>query len=137
MEPLTDDPKPDEKTCQQVATVAGKMAARHGLGGGPYQQATGVNSPEEALVVLAECLRLLGPEPENLQPARDGLLRVREAARRANVSESTIRQACQRGLLCHSRFGSGRGTYRIKPEDLDQYVRDQQVVGVNRQLRHL
>ena len=31
MEPLTDDPKPDETTCRKIAITAGKMAARHGF----------------------------------------------------------------------------------------------------------
>lgn len=47
-------------------------------------------------------------------------LTVKQAAQKLNVSIDTIYQLCEAGKLKHQRVGSGRGTIRIKPADLQR-----------------
>lgn len=50
------------------------------------------------------------------------LLTVREAARRLNLSPSTVYELINRGkLMCH-RVGCGRGVLRISEDDLESYL---------------
>ena len=70
------------------------------------------------------------PQDLNLQPStpserddlRSRLLTVCEAATLLNVSSSLIYHLIDsRKLSCH-RIGAGRGTIRIRKEDLDEYL---------------
>lgn len=116
MEPLTDDPKPDEKTCRQVATVAGKMAARHGLGGDASRLSQQVRTPEDALALLADCLRLLEEKPP-----QQGPFIIEEVALRWGVSVRTVGNLVRSGALGCFRPGSGRGVIRISEEHITAY----------------
>jgi excisionase family DNA binding protein len=118
MEPLDDTPKPDQATCEKVATIAGKMAARHGLGGEPYRQATKVEGPEDVLSLLADCLRLLNETPE---PPTTGGLTVAQAATRLGCSQRSLYDMVGDGRISHYRVGGGRGSIRFRPEDLADY----------------
>jgi len=55
-------------------------------------------------------------------------LTVKAAADSVGVAAGTIYEACRSGELRHYRFGRGRGTIRISPEDLCTYVRTKAVV---------
>ena len=51
------------------------------------------------------------------------LLTVKEVARRLRVSASLVYQLVDSGKLgCH-RIGNGRGAIRIRPDDVDTYLR--------------
>jgi excisionase family DNA binding protein len=114
-----DDPR-------EVAITATKKLALLGLGDGNlYRQALAVESPQDCAAVLMDCLSAIGVEPEP-EPESNGLLTVRQAARRLRVSETVIRDACRNGTLRHSRFGSGRGTIRIALEALEAFQSDNQ-----------
>ena len=47
---------------------------------------------------------------------------VREAAKRLEVSVSTIYALCAKGLMPHSRVGLGRGVVRISEDDLKVFL---------------
>jgi excisionase family DNA binding protein len=49
-------------------------------------------------------------------------MRVKEAAGRLEVSQSTVYELCARGLLPHVRVGAGRGAIRINEDDLRAYL---------------
>jgi excisionase family DNA binding protein len=50
------------------------------------------------------------------------MLRVREAAERLKCSEALVYELCAQRRLAHVRLGLGRGTIRIRPEDLDAFI---------------
>jgi hypothetical protein len=52
------------------------------------------------------------------------LLSLRDAATILNCSPDTVRRLCKLGLLLHCYVGSGRGRIRIRPIDLDEYLRN-------------
>ena len=116
MEPLDDTPKPVEATCRKVATIAAKMAARHGLGGDPSRQARNVQTPEDALTLLADCLRLLEEKPP-----QQGPFTVEEVAKRWGVSVRTVGDLVRNGQLGCFRPGNGRGVIRISEEHIAEY----------------
>jgi len=132
MEPLDDTPKPDIATCQKVATVAGKMAARHGLGGDPSRQARDVRTPQDALSLLADCLRLLEEKPP-----QQGPFTVEEVAQRWGVSVRTVGDLVRNGQLGCFRPGNGRGVIRISEEHIAEYERQQPARPSTRRHRHL
>jgi excisionase family DNA binding protein len=47
---------------------------------------------------------------------------VKEAAAILHVSPATVYQLCSERKLVHFRVGSGRGTIRVRQEDLDAFV---------------
>jgi excisionase family DNA binding protein len=55
------------------------------------------------------------------------LLTVREAARRLEVSAATVYALCAERKLTHLRVGTGRGTIRIRVEDLVAFVDSRKV----------
>jgi excisionase family DNA binding protein len=59
-------------------------------------------------------------------PAADTPLTVQQAAKRFNVSARTLYALCNERKLPHSRVGTGRGTIRIMPSDLKEYLRQSQ-----------
>jgi excisionase family DNA binding protein len=132
MEPLDDTPKPDEPVCRKVAKVAAKMAARHGLGGEPAREAQRVRTPEAALSLLADCLRLLEEKPP-----QQGPFTVEEVAERWGVSVRTVGDLVRNGQLGCFRPGNGRGVIRISEDHIAEYERQQPARPSTRRHRHL
>lgn len=52
----------------------------------------------------------------------DELLTVEDVAARLNVTPRTVRGWLTRGWLVGYRFGVERGTWRIKPADLERFI---------------
>lgn len=50
------------------------------------------------------------------------LLNVPDVARELNVSKACVYALVARGVLPHVRIGTGRGTIRVKPEDLQHFI---------------
>jgi excisionase family DNA binding protein len=48
---------------------------------------------------------------------------VRQVAERLGVSRAIVYQLCAQKKLAHVRVGVGRGTIRIREQDLDDYLR--------------
>jgi len=99
--------------CGQIVRVAadGLFAAGHTE---LYRQGVPLSAmaePLDALVYLRDCLTVL---------EKPSLLTVAQAAASLNVSPGTIYRLIECGKLRHSRYGGGRGTIRIRPEDLAQ-----------------
>lgn len=67
--------------------------------------------PLDALVYLRDCLTAV---------EKPSMLTVADAATALNVSPGTVYRLIESGKLRHSRYGGGRGTIRIRPEDLAQ-----------------
>lgn len=118
MEPLDDTPKPDLEKCREVARMAGKIAARHKLGGDPVRMGREVEGPEDCLALLADCLRLLQLNETEQEPVT---MTVAQAARRLGCSERTLYDMVRDNRIGHYRVGSGRGSIRFRPEDLAGY----------------
>ena len=55
-------------------------------------------------------------------PASDAPLTVQQAAALFNIPARTLYALCADGSLPHARIGTGRGTIRIKPADLNRLV---------------
>ncbi len=49
-------------------------------------------------------------------------MKVREAAKRLEVSSSIVYGLCAQGRLPHVRVGLGRGTIRISEDDLKSFL---------------
>ncbi len=49
-------------------------------------------------------------------------LRIKEVAERLGVCQATAYQLCARRKLAHVRVGTGRGTIRVKEQDLDEFI---------------
>jgi excisionase family DNA binding protein len=73
--------------------------------------------PLEVKTFLAECVQAC-------QTTKDtsDLLTVAQAAERLGVSPRTLYRLCEEGKLAHQHIGSGRGTIRIRPEDLGAFA---------------
>lgn len=52
------------------------------------------------------------------------LLRVKDVAERLNVHLCTAYELIHEGKLPFLRVGSGRGTIRVRPADLDRFISD-------------
>jgi excisionase family DNA binding protein len=50
------------------------------------------------------------------------LLKVKEAAQAMNVSPDTVYDLVNSGALPSIRIGTGRGTIRIKPTELEKFL---------------
>jgi excisionase family DNA binding protein len=131
MEPLSDAPKPDLATCQDVATYVSKMSARHGLGGDICRLAQSVKGPEDTLALLADCLAALQTEGNDSGP-----FTVEEVAERWSVSVRTVGDLIRNGQLGCFRPGNGRGVVRISTEHIAEYEHGQ-TNGRNGRHRHL
>jgi excisionase family DNA binding protein len=78
----------------------------------------GLADPLNVKAFLAECIRTcLAPTTD------DDLLKVTNAAGRLNTSPRTVYRLCEKGELPHLHVGSGRGTIRIRSEDLAAFMR--------------
>ena len=114
MEPLDDTPKPDKKKCREVARMAGKIAARHKLGGDTVRMGREVEEPEDCLALLADCLRLLHPN-ETGQPEEGPVtMTVAQAARRLGCSERTLYDIVRGNRIGHYR-GHDRQQLQLCP----------------------
>jgi excisionase family DNA binding protein len=56
-------------------------------------------------------------------------LTVKQVADRLQVSQATVYQLCAQGKMPHNRFGVGRGTIRISPEQLQRYLEETEGAG--------
>jgi len=123
MEPLDDNiPKPDLEDCQDVAKTAGKLAGIFHLGSEPYRSLSEIQGPADCFSMLADCLQLLGDQPEPEQPEESpATMTVAQAARRLGCSERTLYDMVRDDRIGHYRVGSGRGSIRFRPEDLADY----------------
>ena len=106
-------PLVDPLAPEWIIEQAADRACRLGLAE-LYRKAEGLKTFREARVYLAECIAAEAP---NGKPTGD-LLTVKQAARLLNVSDWTIYDLCEIGRLRHQRIGIGRGTIRIRKEDL-------------------
>jgi excisionase family DNA binding protein len=66
---------------------------------------------------------------QSAQP-EPALLTVKEAAERLGVSGRAVYDLVSRGLLPCKRIGTGRGTIRVAPQDLESYLQHSQQKGV-------
>ena len=55
------------------------------------------------------------------------MLTVKQAAERLKCSSALVYQLCAERRLAHVRLGLGRGTIRIREDDLDQFVNNKTV----------
>jgi excisionase family DNA binding protein len=78
------------------------------------------DSPLGATTAVTEGNELQGGN--TVEVAMNPMLTVRETAQTLRTSTATVYALCQRGLLRHSRVGVGRGTIRIRTEDLLAYL---------------
>ena len=108
------------------------MAARHALGGAPSRKARDVRTPDDALSLLADCLKLL-----EAKPPEQGPFTVEEVAERWGVSVRTVGDLVRNGQLGCFRPGNGRGVIRISEEHIAEYERRQPVQPTRRRHRHL
>ncbi|MHC4405347.1 MAG: helix-turn-helix domain-containing protein [Planctomycetota bacterium] len=108
------------------------MAARHALGGAPSRKARDVRTPDDALSLLADCLRLL-----EAKPTEQGPFTVEEVAERWDVSVRTVGDLVRSGELGCFRPGNGRGVIRISEEHIAEYERGQPAQPTRRRHRHL
>ena len=58
------------------------------------------------------------------------LLTVGDVAKQCQVSRKTVTRAILSGRLCASRLGA-RGAYRIRPEDVDRWVKEVDGKGID------
>jgi excisionase family DNA binding protein len=103
----------------KIAEQAGERAMKLGL---PLLHAKsmpliGFADPLEVKTFLAECVQACGA----IRDTSD-LLTVAEVADRLGVSPRTLYRLCDEGKLPHQHIGSGRGTIRIRPEDLAAFA---------------
>jgi excisionase family DNA binding protein len=50
------------------------------------------------------------------------LLKVKDVADRLSIGVSTAYRLIEEGQIRFTRVGSGRGTIRVRPEDLERYI---------------
>jgi len=79
-------------------------------------------SPRDAVAILNSMVAALQPENDSNAP-----MTVKEACERYGIPERTIYALCKAGQLAHLRVGTGRGTIRIRPADLDRHLQQNRV----------
>ncbi len=52
----------------------------------------------------------------------ESLLTIKDVAERLNIGERTAYRLIEEGQLKARRIGSGRGTLRVKPADLERFI---------------
>lgn len=85
-----------------------------------YFEETGSEVAAAIFALDAHHRELKAPAPA------DSPLTVQQAAKQFNVSSRTLYELCRSNRLPHSRIGTGRGTIRIMPSDLKEYLRRHQ-----------
>jgi excisionase family DNA binding protein len=78
----------------------------------------GLADPFEVKTFLAQCVQAC-----QTPKGEDDLLSVADAADRLGVSPRTLYRLCADGKFPHLYIGSGRGTIRIRHEDLASFER--------------
>jgi excisionase family DNA binding protein len=48
---------------------------------------------------------------------------VKEVAKRLKISEAEVYKLCSAKQMSHLRIGTGRGTIRVREEDLEDFIR--------------
>jgi len=87
-----------------------------------FHEETGGDTASAAMLTLGAILAGRSTEVDGERP--DELpLTVVEAARAMKVSKDAVYDLCDSGKLRHHRIGSGRGTIRIMPRDIDDFRR--------------
>jgi excisionase family DNA binding protein len=61
-----------------------------------------------------------------MSQSQEKMLTVKQVAGRMNVDEKTVRNWIQRGELRAINIGRIRPEYRIRPDDLDDFIRSRQ-----------
>jgi excisionase family DNA binding protein len=106
--------EPDDDYYQGIAAAetvetARRLACRFGVDPGEEVQRV---TPRAALAIIGRLLDHFTPKPD--------LLTAKQAAERLGVSPRTVYDLCESGQLRCQRIGTGRGTIRIRPADLDR-----------------
>jgi excisionase family DNA binding protein len=107
------------ETAGNIAEQAGERAMKLGLADlhAKSLPLIGFADPLEVKTYLAECVQTC-----QTPKAVSGQLSVAEAADRLGVSPRTLYRLCAEGRLPHQHLGTGRGTIRIRPEDLAAFA---------------
>lgn len=87
-----------------------------------FHEQTGGDTASAAMLTLGAILAGRSTEVE-AEPPDETPLTVIEAARAMKVSKDAVYDLCDSGKLRHHRIGSGRGTIRIMPKDIDDFRR--------------
>jgi excisionase family DNA binding protein len=87
-----------------------------------YLKMTGENGAAASLTLADVMQSTLDAKTTAVTPA--SVLTVRQASERMGVSSRTIYDLCDSGRLRCQRIGTGRGTIRIRPSDLDDCAND-------------
>ena len=74
-------------------------------------------------MVIGQVLRGANPSVARHRGIRERLLTVGDAAEMCQVHRKTVTRAIRSGRLRAARLGA-RGAYRLRPEDVDQWVAD-------------
>ena len=69
------------------------------------------------------------PDISKQKPLLRPVMTVTEAALYLGIAKNTVYDAVRQGLLPHLRFGCKKGTIRIRPEDLEEYVQSCLTIG--------
>ena len=69
------------------------------------------------------------PDISKRKPLLRPVMTVPQAALYLGVAKNTVYDAVREGLLPHLRFGCKKGTIRIRPEDLEEYVQSCLTIG--------
>lgn len=111
--------------CADLAYEAQVYGFRFGVCELPAQHY--INLPhEEAIAVLSRLLDACERKKIEALPS-DAQLTVAQAAKRLNIAESTIYDLVENNEIPHKRYGTGRGTIRIRLCDLLEYSKTQVV----------
>lgn len=109
--------------CYQAGDIAQEAGIRAGkLGLADLHDETvdliGGADPYAVQTFLAKCIQAC-----QVPKSDDDLLTVDDVANRLNVAPRTAYRLCEEGQLPHRHVGSGRGTIRVRPEDLAAFER--------------
>jgi excisionase family DNA binding protein len=124
-------PEPDQalfELCAAVVREAADRAAKVGMLD-HYDQHKNMRfcTPRDAVAVLSSILAALPRVGAHAQKPSDAAMTVAEASEHYGIPERTIYALCKAGQLAHLRVGTGRGTIRIKPADLDRHLQQNRV----------
>ena len=128
-------PDPEKVVATERAVVY-EVANAMALAGFPRLHAIGLtlrasDNPEAVKTYLSRCLKALRPRRRaaTSPDVPSDCLTVVQAATLAGVGKRTIYKLCEDGRLPHHRVGTGRGTIRVKRDDLDRYLEQNRVEG--------
>ena len=101
-----------------------------------FHEETGGDTASAAMLNLGAILAGRSAEADGERPD-EAPLTVVEAARTMKVSKDAVYDLCDSGKLRHHRIGSGRGTIRIMPNDIDDFRRSSTIAPADSaMLRH-